>query len=167
MELRLHSHRWDARAPDWTAAVVSGFVAGALLMVMELLWNTNLMGSTPWTMPHMIAAMVEGSNALQSNGFSFAVVALALAIHYLLGIVFGVVLAAIIAPFHLDSSLGLVLLTGAIFGAALYLFNFYGMVRFFPWFEDIRGGITLLAHLIFGMAAAWLYQYLEVQAAIR
>ena len=36
MELRMHSHHYVARQPDWIAAAVAGFVAGAVVMVMEL-----------------------------------------------------------------------------------------------------------------------------------
>jgi hypothetical protein len=164
MELHLHSHRWEARQPDWAVAAVSGFAAGAVLMVLELLWSTNLMGATPWTMSHMIAAIVQGPSVLQSYEFSVGVVSLALFTHYVLGIVFGLILAAIMAPFHLDSSAGIALFTGAVFGVALYFLDFYGMSRFFPWFTELRGGVTLLAHVIFGMVTAGMYWYLEEPA---
>ena len=78
-------------------------------------------------------------------------VAVALLAHYVLGAVMGLVLGAIIAPFHLDSSLGLLALSGAVFGVVLYVLNFYGMVRFFPWFAEWRGFATLMNHMIFGM----------------
>jgi hypothetical protein len=161
MELHMNSHRWEHRMPDWPAAAVSGFVAGAVLMVLELLWSTMTMDTSPWVTSHMIAAIVLGPDTLQSADFSVTVIALALATHYVLGIVFGMVLAAIIAPFHFDSSAGMVLLTGAIFGLVIYLLNFYGMVLFFPWFAGMRGWATLAAHLIFGMAAAVMYWKLE------
>jgi hypothetical protein len=161
MELRMHSHHLEARAPDWLAAAVSGFAAGAVLMVLELLWSTMGMDVSPWATSHRIAAIVMGPDVLQSTDFSFSVVAVALATHYVLGIVFGMVLSAIIAPFHFDSSAGMGLLAGAVFGLAIYLLNFYGMVRFFPWFADMRGWATLAAHLIFGMVAAVMYWKLE------
>ena len=161
MELHLHSHRWEARRPDWLAAAASGFVAGAILMVLELIWNTNLIGATPWTMPHMIAAITMGPQVLEPYDFNLAVITVALVTHYLLGAVFGLILGAIIAPFHFDSSPGMALAVGAIFGLLLYLFNFYGMVSLFPWFAGIRGWAALIAHLIFGMSAAILYWKLE------
>ncbi|WP_019141861.1 hypothetical protein [Noviherbaspirillum massiliense] len=163
----MRSHRRVARSPDWTAAAVSGFVAGAVLMVLEMLWSTNLMGATPWTMSHMIAAIVTGPDALQSHAFSVSIVALSLVIHYVLGIVFGMILAAIIAPFHLDSSPAMVLLVGAAYGLVLYLVNFYGMARIFTWFADVRGWPALIAHLIFGMVAAGMYWKLERPALMR
>ena len=167
MELRMQSHHWEHRAPDWAAAAVCGFAAGAAVMVLELFWSTMVSGGSPWRTSHMVAALVLGPDALQSMKFSLGIVALALATHYLLGVVFGLVLAALIAPFKLDSSAAMVLLAGALFGVALYAFNFYGMVRLFSWFADLRGGPTLVAHLIFGMAAALMYWQLERRAADR
>jgi hypothetical protein len=166
MELHLRSHRWEHRMPDWPAAAVSGFAAGAILMVLELFWSTVL-GDTPWAISQKIAAIVMGPEVMQSPDFRVDVIAAALATHYVLGIIFGTALAAIIAPFHLDSSVGMVLLTGAVFGLALYLLNFYGMVRFFPWFADMRGAAMLAAHLIFGIAAAFIYWTLESSNVVR
>ena len=161
MELHMHSHRWEQRMPDWTVAAVSGFAAGAVLMVLELLWSTIIQGTSPWVTSHMIAAIVLGLDALQSTDFSLEVVSVALVTHYVLGIGLGLVLAAIIVPFRFDSSIGMVLLTGAVFGVLVYLFNFYGMVRFFSWFTEMRGWTTMLAHVIFGMVAAAMYWKLE------
>jgi hypothetical protein len=133
-------------------------------MVLELLWTTNLMGATPWTMPHMVAAIVMGPSVLQPHDLNLAVIAVALVTHYVLGVVFGLILAAFIAPFHFDSSPGMALAVGAIFGLLLYLLNFYGMARAFPWFAEMRGWPTVFAHLIFGMSAALMYWKLERQA---
>lgn len=160
MDLRMHSYHWQ-HAPDWPAAAVAGLAAGAILMVLELFWSLLVSGSSPWVASHMIAAIVMGPGTLQSPDFSLGVVAVALLAHYLLGTVFGLVLGAIIAPFREDSSVGVVSLAGALFGAVLYLLNFYGTVHFFPWFAEWRGAATLVSHLIFGLAAALLYWKLD------
>lgn len=161
MELRMHSHHYVARTPDWTAAAVSGFVAGAVVMVMELFWSTVIINVSPWAASHLVAAILMGPDVLQSTTFSMGVVIAALAIHYVLGAVFGAILAAIIAPFHLDSSIRMSLLTGAIFGLLLYAFNFYGMVSFYPWFAEMQNGVVMLSHILFGMTAAVMYRQLE------
>lgn len=159
--IHMHSHRWEHRSPDWLAAAVAGFVAGAMLMVLDLLWST-LTGVSPWITSHRIAAIMMGPEALQqTTDFNLWVVAASLITHYMLGIVFGMLMAAVIAPFHFDSSAGMVLLVGAVCGLALYLLNFYGMVFFFPWFADMRNWATLVAHLIFGMVIAYMYLKLE------
>lgn len=161
MELHMHSHRWEHRMPDWAAAAASGLVAGAILMVLELLWSTVPQGGNPWTTSHKIAAIALGRDVLQSADFSLGVVGVALIIHYVLGIVFGLILSAIVAAFHLDSSMGAAMLAGAVFGLLLYLLNFYIISALFPWFADMRSWATLIAHLIFGMAASLMYMKLE------
>lgn len=162
MNLNLHSYQ-KQHLPDWPAAATAGFAAGAVLMVLELFWSILVSDNSPWAVSHMIAAIVMGPATLQSSDFSLDVVAVALSAHYFLGVVFGLMLAAIIVPFRLDSSVGMLSLTGAVFGAALYLLNFYGMTHFFPWFVDWRGTETVLTHLIFGVTAALLYWKLNRQ----
>lgn len=162
MELHMHSHRLEHRKPDWVAAAASGFVAGAILMVLELLWSAMVQGTDPWGTSHRVAAIVLGDGALRSStDFSAGIVGVALVTHYVLGIVFGLLLGAIIAPFHFDSSTGMALLVGAVFGLILYLLNFYALAAMYPWFADMRGWPALFAHLIFGMAAALMYVKLE------
>uniref|UniRef100_UPI002739727F hypothetical protein n=1 Tax=Stenotrophomonas sp. YIM B06876 TaxID=3060211 RepID=UPI002739727F len=127
------------------------------VMVLELLWSTLFSGTGPWAVSHLIAAIVMGPATLQSSEFSAAVVAVALLAHYVLGIAFGLLLAITIASLSLDSSVGMVSVVGVVFGASLYLLNFHGMTRFFPWFIDWRGTETLSTHLVFGVTAALLY----------
>lgn len=160
MDLHMHSYPGQ-RLPDWPAAAVAGLAAGAILMVLELFWSTFAGGGNPWAASHMVAAIVMGPDTLQSSGFNLTVVAVALAAHYVLGIVFGLILATIIAPFRRESNVSMVTLAGLVFGAVLYLFNFHAMTHFFPWFIEWRGTATLMSHLIFGVAAALLYWKLD------
>jgi len=161
MELHMHSHRWEQHSPDWTVAAVSGFVAGAVLMVLQLIWSTIITGISPWETSHMVAAISMGQDAFQSTDFNLLIVAVALATHYVLGIVFALILSFLIVSFHFDSSVGMALLTGAVFGVVMYLFNFYGMVQFFSWFAEMRSWATVVAHIIFGMIVAAMYWKLE------
>jgi hypothetical protein len=159
MELPLRSLELERRAPNWPVAAVSGFAAGAVLMVLDIIWSSIVETGGPWRTSHMIAPIFMGPDPLQSSGFhfNFGVVAISLAVHYVLGIAFGLVLAAIMAPLNLDASMPRAVVTGAAFGLILYLINFFGMVRWFPWLADLRGWATIAAHLVFGVAAALLY----------
>jgi hypothetical protein len=163
MELHIHSHRMVARQADWTVAAIAGFGAGGILMLLELAFSAA-MGIDAWRTPRLVAALVMGDDVLQVGGYSPGVVAAALFVHYLLGAVFGMVLAALIAPFQLDSSIGMVLLAGAVFGIVLYLFNFQLIASALRWFTELRGWYTLLGHVVFGMAAALIYWWLERSA---
>jgi uncharacterized membrane protein YagU involved in acid resistance len=163
MELRMHPHDWERRLPDWLAATVAGFAAGAAVMVLELFWATTIDGH-PLDLSRMIAALAMGPDALQPTSSAITVMAVALITHYVLGIVFAVLLAAVVlAPFHCDSSLGVAMLAGAMFGAVLYLVNFYGMVQIFQWswLQDLRGWATFIVHVLFGIIAAGLYWKFE------
>ncbi len=161
MELHLQSHRWQARLPDWAAAAVAGFGAGGVLMLLELSWSAITNAADPWLATHMIAALVMSWDVLQTSGYSLGVTVAALLVHYALGVAFGVMLATIIAPFRLDSSVALALAAGAAFGLLLYLLNFYGMAGVYTWFVALRGWPTAIAHVIFGMTAAYIYLKLE------
>jgi hypothetical protein len=136
--LGLRSSKW--RTADWTAAAVSGFAAGAVLMVLDLLWSAMFNPHGPWRTSHMIAPIFLGENAVPATGGEFAigVVTIALATHYALGIVFGLVLAAAMAQFRLDDT-----------------------VVFFPWLAELRGADTFAAHLLFGCVAGLLYWRLK------
>lgn len=157
MELRLGSHNWVRRAPNWLPAVVAGLVAGATLMVLELLWSVTLGEGGPWVLSRKIAALVMGQQALQAAGFSVGVMVVALLTHYALGIFSGVVIGIIIAGFHYETSLGMMLVIGGAFGLAIYAVNFYALAPLFPWFADLRGWGALIGHLVFGICAALMY----------
>lgn len=149
-----------ARKPDWPAAAVAGFAAGAILMIVDLLWSIVTTGAGPWATSHAIAAAVTGTRPPDAAAFSTSVVAIALAVHYALGILSGVVLAAVSAPLGLDETAGKAVVAGALFGLGIYLVNFHGITNILPWFAQMRGLTTLTAHLIFGVAVALLYRRL-------
>ena len=163
MDALLGSRGWKWHATDWAAAAVSGFAAGAVLMVLDLLWSTIFNPDGPWRTSHMIAPIFSSADGLRSAPyhFSVAVVSIALATHYALGIVFGVVLGAVMAQFRLDTTPGRAALSGAILGSLLYLLNFGLLVQFFPWLVDLRGWDTHVAHVVFGIVAAVLYWRLK------
>lgn len=167
MELGIHLHRWERREPDWLAAVVAGFAAGAVLMVLELSWAALSSGDGPWRISQLVAALTLGLNTLQASPHSYdtAIVAVALATHYALGIGFGVMLGFIIAGFHYDTSLVVMLLIATAFSVLLYLFNFYVLTGAFPWFAELRGWRTVLAHVILGLATASFYWKLARRGA--
>ena len=156
----VHSHRWTAREPDWAIGALAGFGAGGIVMVLELAYAA-VAGVDPWRTPRLIAALLLGDPVLQVGGYSRAVVVAALAVHYFLGTFFGLVLAGLMAPFRFDSSVAMALVAGAVFGALLYLFDFYAMAGVLPWFAELRGWTTVLGHVAFGMTAALIYRILR------
>lgn len=159
MELRLHLHRWEHREPDWAAAAVCGFAAGAILMVLELAWTALTGTGGPWRIAQLVAALSLGTGALQGSPLVFdaGIVGMALATHYVVGVAFGVALGYVLAGFHYDTSVAAMLLIGAAFGVVMYLIAFHGLTQVFFWLAELRGWATLGAHLVFGASAAVLY----------
>lgn len=164
MELHMHSHHFARRMPDWRAAAMAGFAAGVVFLVVELiaLW---LMGESPWGPPRMVAAIVMGRDVLSQAVPGAGAVLAALVVHFVLAILFGLILAVIMAPFSFDSSIGMASAAGALFGVAVYVIDFYGMTRVFPWFAEARGSLSFLAHVVFGLVAADAYWKLERREA--
>ncbi|MFJ4290661.1 hypothetical protein ACIP1U_12865 [Cupriavidus sp. NPDC089707] len=160
MELHMHSHHFTRRMPDWRAAAIAGVVAGVVFLVVELgaLW---LIGESPLGPPRMIAAIVMGPDVLSQAATGASVMLAALAVHFALSVALGLIMAMIMAPFSLDSSVGMASLAGAVLGVAVYWINFYGMTQFFPWFAEARGALSFLAHVVFGLVAADAYLKLE------
>lgn len=159
MDTLLGLRMWKWRETDWTAAAVSGFAAGAVLMVLDLIWSAFFNAGGPWQTSHMIAPIFTGASNLPSSSYQFSlgVVAVALVIHYALGIVFGLIMAAVLVQLGLDSSPGIATVAGASMGCALYLINFDLLTVFFPWLVSLRGVATVAAHVVFGVVAALLY----------
>lgn len=170
MDTLVSPRGWKWRATDWTAAAVAGFAAGAVLMVLDLVWSGIFNPEGPWRTSHMIAPIFAGADSFRPSGaytFSVGVVAIALLTHYVLGILFGLVLAAGMVQLELDKAPGPALLGGVVMGTALYIVNFDLLVQFFPWLVHLRGADTLAAHVVFGAVAALLYWRLKRTGAER
>ena len=161
MELHMHSHHFARRTPDWRAAAIAGCVAGAVFLVLELL-AMSVIGQSPWGPLRMIAAIPLGRGVLsQSATVDAGIVLAALIVHFILSVIFALILVVIIAPFNFDSSLAMASLAGAVFGVAVYLVNYYGLSQAFPWFAAARGWVSLISHIVFGLVAADVYVRVE------
>jgi hypothetical protein len=165
MELQARSRHWPWTTPDWSAAIVAGLAAGALLMVLDLCWPLLLGDGNPWATSHQVAALLLGQRALQSTGFELDIVVTALLIHYSLGVFSGVVIGGTIAALRYESTLAMAPALGAVFGFVIYWVNFYWLTPLFPWFAELRGGSAFVGHIVFGMSAALVYCRLSRKAA--
>ena len=157
MDLHLPFSNRLRHAPDWTAAAVSGFAAGAVLMVLELVWVAMFDAEGPWRSSHLVAAIVLGPQTAFTSEFNLIVVAVALATHYALGIAFGLGLALVVGLLHREDSVLSAEVIGLAFGALVYFTNFHVLTIVMPWFIEMRGWATLMAHLVCGLVAAVLY----------
>lgn len=96
----------------------------------------------------LTAALVLGREVLPPpSDFDVLVMLAASLIHFGLSLLY----AAMLFPFH-RARLIAAFLVGSAFGAVLYVVNLHGFTLLFPWFIAARGGITLIAHIVFGVA---------------
>jgi hypothetical protein len=148
---------------DAFRSTVAGIVAGTLATLAQvLLWSAT--GQDAWMLllrdSRLTAALVLGEPALSPlGGLDVQVLLAATAVHFSLSVLYAAVLlpaAKRLAPVPSLSA-------GAGFGALLYFFNLHGLTIVFPWFTVARGGITLMAHLVFGTVVMLTYLMLRVR----
>ena len=160
----LLGRRLQWRPVDWTAAAVAGFAAGAVLMVLDLIWSAIFNLNGPWRTSQMIAPIFFGPGVFSggSYGFHLGAVTVTLVTHYAVGILFALVMAAVLSQLELDTTSTRAGVTGAILGMVLYLVNFeLLLVQFFPWLHELRGADTMAAHTVFGAVAGLGYWKLK------
>lgn len=140
---------------DWSAAIWAGVIAGLIFMVLEMMMAPMFAGAPSiWAPPRMIGAIALGQDALPPPAsFDFGIFMTAMVLHFILSILYAIVLAWIIARFDL----GVALLIGAVYGLMLYLVNFYIFTAVFPWFANARNWVSVFVHILFGVLAAWGY----------
>jgi uncharacterized membrane protein YagU involved in acid resistance len=146
-----------AQGIDWSAAVVAGLVGGIVFLMMEMVLMP-LFGFAPsmWAPPRMIGAIGLGQEALPPPAtFDLTIVMVAMVIHVMTSILFAVVVAFIIRDMTMGPAIGM----GIVAALLLYGFVFYVMTAGpWPWFENGRNWVSILAHIVFGAIVAWWYK---------
>jgi hypothetical protein len=128
--------------------VGAGLAGGAVFLVVELL----LLPPTKhvpfdWIL-RLLAAFLAGPVTLTApRSGDPGLIVPALGIHAAFSLAFGWVFCRMedTLPFWRAILFALAL------GFGLYMFNFYVMTYVFPWWATVRGGASILAHLLFGV----------------
>lgn len=145
---------------DWRAAVWAGVIAGIVFLITNLLAAAVVEDNADITF-RLIASIVMGREVLLTPP-NAGVIITALIIHFVLSILFALLIAIVIHRWGLI--IGVV--GGAILGLALYVINFYTLNALFPWFYAATGWVMALSHLIYGATAGGVYEALEVEEFI-
>jgi len=82
------------------------------------------------------------------------VVAVAILVHGMLSIVFGLFLAFLLPA---GNTLWTIVV-GGLYGLILYYINFYGLNAFSPWFSEQRDTVSMSSHFVFGAVVASVYK---------
>jgi uncharacterized membrane protein YagU involved in acid resistance len=154
-----HLESFQQDRTDWRAAIWAGVIAGIVFMMAEMLMVMFFMGQSPWAPPRMIAAIVLGKEVLPPPAdFSMGIMMTAMMIHFMLSIVYGLIVGWIVHRLNSTS----VLLIGGLFGLAIYFINFYLIApAVFPWFTEAQNWVSLVAHVLFGLATGAAYAALR------
>jgi hypothetical protein len=145
-----------------STALVAGVIASIVFQLLEILLIPLFGGGSPWGPARMIAAMVMGKGVLPPpDTFNLMIVLVALVVDVVLAFLYVAVLGLLIRTW----TLGRALLAGVVFGAALYVVNFYGFTALFPWFVMGRNGVTLFTHVVFSVTAVLAYKKFQVRPA--
>ncbi len=136
------------------SAVKAGLIAGVAFMMLEMIMVPVFMGGSPWGPPRMIAAIILGKSVLpmpdQPVTFDFGVMMAAMVLHFMLSIVYAIIVGWLCRKLSMGTSI----LIGAVFGLAIYIINFYGFTAVFPWFAMARNWVTIFTHVMFGITAS-------------
>jgi uncharacterized membrane protein YagU involved in acid resistance len=156
-------HRYAHFSLNWEAAVGAAIIAGAVFVVLEMLMAPLFLGMSPWAPVRMIAAMTLGQEVLPASvTFNVGFLAAALIVHFALSIIYSIIFGLLLHRWMIASaapaSAPLVALSGLIFALGLYLINFYGFTAVFPWFADARNWVSVVVHLVYGLALAVSYR---------
>lgn len=135
----------------WRRGAVAGIVAGIVFVMVEMMLVMAVQGASPWAPPRMMAAIALGKEVLPPPAtFDAGIVMVGMMIHLVLSAVLGVVFAAVAGALKLSRPMAIAV--GAGFGLIVYLVDFYGFTAAFPWFAMARGWMTIMSHLVFGVA---------------
>ena len=142
---------------QWRTAIVAGIAAGILATVVQVaLWLalTDALPEILYRDARFAAAIVMGPGALSPADPRVSIMLVATLVHFALSIVYGM----IVSRLTMRLPIYVALLTGGALGLMLFVVNMYGFTVLFPWFAASRDGITLAAHVAFGVTAASVYQ---------
>jgi hypothetical protein len=148
--------------------VLAGTFGGAIFAAFEMVAAALLMGWDALFEPlRMIGAMLLGANALD-QGYPLVTAATAgLIVHLVLSVLFATIFAAIAPRFSTAAALSL---SGIVFGAVLWLVNFYAVAPTagWTWFpERTNPLVQFFAHAFFyGCPVGWSLGRLRATIAV-
>lgn len=138
--------------------LVVGVVAGVVVTVTQiaLWWVTHTpLAQTFFRDVQLTAALLMGSGILAHPPTpQWKTLLVASLIHFALSVAYALILAQLLKYMRETPAL----VTGALYGVLIYGVNLYGMTLLFPWFAVSRDWVTLVAHVVFGVALAGGYR---------
>jgi hypothetical protein len=146
----LQGRLWINAAMVLVVGLGAGVIATVAQLVLWWLTGTPLL-DTLFRDVRLTAALVMGSGVLTPPLMpQWDVVLVATLIHFTLSVIYALIPAYQVGRLRTVP----MLFAGALYGIAIYGVNLYGLTVFFPWFAVARNWVTLVTHLVFGIALA-------------
>lgn len=139
----------------WRVIPVAGIAAGTVFLLVNIILTPLVLEVESTVILRYMASLVLGTEVL-TEGSALTVV-VALIVHYVLSILFTLVIAIVVHRWGLV--VGIV--GGGTLGTAFYAINLYTFTLFFPWFFAINSNVFLLSHVLFGMTAGGIYELFD------
>lgn len=139
----------------WRAVFIAGLVGGTVFLLTYFLLSTLFLDVDAPFILRYFAGLVLGADQLLEGGATSTIVGLI--VHYVLSLVFAVVVATVIHRWGLTVGI----LGGAIMGLALYAINIYGLTYFYEWFFALNSRVLLFTHLLYGATVGGVYELLD------
>ena len=147
---------------DWSAAVWAGLIAGVIFLVLNLILIPATIGGNVWVILRLFASIILGEDVVSPpapDTSDMTVLISALVVHFVLSIVFALILAFITHRWGFITGV----IVGALFGASVYVINLYTFSYFFPWMFALNSWTFFLTHVLFGAIAGGIYEGMEVE----
>ena len=143
------------RNVTWRAIPIAGFVAGTVFLLVNVILTPLLLEVDATLIIRYFASLVLGSSVLTED--SVSTLAVGLVVHYVLSMVFALVIAIVIHRWGFIVGL----IGGAILGLAIYGINLYTFTLLFEWFFAMHSNVLLLSHVLFGATAGAIYELFD------
>jgi hypothetical protein len=152
------------RITRWAKGVWAGLVSGTLFLTVEMFLLEALGRGSMWEPLRRSAAIAMGPAVVEApRAFTADIFVVGALLHYTVAICYAVILGMLIRKLQTPAALA----CGAGFGLLLYVAHFHGLTAFYPWVADARAWTTVVAHLAFGISAAWIYSHLHIRQLMR
>lgn len=133
-------------------ALFAGLWAGVIATVAQLIlwWLAEMpLLETLFRDARLTAALVMGPAVLLAPSTpQWDILLVATLIHFFLSVAYALIPALLVGRLLTRPAL----FAGALYGLAIYVINLYGLTMLFPWFIVARDWVTLVTHLVFGVA---------------
>lgn len=148
-------------APNYGAGVVASLIAEAAFMTMVAIVS-GMRGMDPWAVVSMPGSFLLGPAAAEPAGFVPGDVAAGLLMHVGLGVLVGLIYAALLPRLGISPIAG-----GIVAGTVLYALGFWALPLMFPawlapfWLPATDRMLQAVAHAAYGVVFGLTFQRLQ------